>query len=37
MPPAGEPLFAYFFYWFGQRVRRLAGRDPPVLKIFKLR
>ena len=30
-----KALFAYFLSPLGQKVRRLAGRDPPVL-IFKV-
>jgi hypothetical protein len=31
-PPQGEKaLFAYFLSPHGQKVRRLAGRNPPVL------
>jgi hypothetical protein len=36
MPAARrKAFFAYFLLPIGQKVRRLAGRNPPVLQVFK--
>jgi hypothetical protein len=31
-----KAFFAYFLLPFGQKVRRLAGRDPPVLPVLRI-